>query len=140
MGEQPVKVKWTGAKQFIGTDSGKHSIVISSHDDENHTGMRPSDLLLIGLASCSGYDVVNILEKKRLVLNTLEIEVFPTQDPEPPQTFRRIHLSFHLKGNGLTGKAVDQAIKLSLEKYCPVASTLSEKVEISYDFKVEEIP
>ena len=137
MVKQKVRVKWTEGKQFVGTDSGKHSIVISSHDEANHTGTRPSDLLLLGLASCSGYDVVNILNKKRLDLHKLDIEVTPTQDDEPPWTFRKIHLSFRIKGSKLTEKAVDQAIHLSLEKYCSVASTLSGKAEISYDFEVE---
>ncbi len=137
MKRKNVLVKWIEAKQFIGTDSGKHSIVISSHDETNHTGMRPSDLLLLGLASCSGYDVVNILQKKRLDLQKLEIEVSPTQADEPPNTFTNVHLTYRLKGHDLTEKAVDQSIKLSLDKYCSVASTISGKAEISYDFILE---
>jgi putative redox protein len=136
MALQNVRVKWTEAKQFVGTDSGKHSIVISSHDGDNHTGTRPSDLLLLSLASCSGYDVVEILNKKRVNLQKLEIEVEPTQDKEPPNTFRRIHLTYRIMGKDLTDKALDQAIKLSLEKYCSVASTISGKAEISYDFEI----
>ncbi len=136
MSKQKVRVKWTEGKQFVGTDSGKHSIVISSHDAENHTGTRPSDLLLLALASCSGYDVVNILEKKRLDLHNLEIQVSPVQDPDPPWTFREIHLAFVVEGKGLTSKAVDQAIALSLEKYCSVASTLAGEAEIIYDFEI----
>ena len=51
MTKQNVRVKWTGDRQFVGIDSGKHAVVLSSHDDANHTGMRPSDLLLVALAS-----------------------------------------------------------------------------------------
>jgi putative redox protein len=138
MAKQKVRVLWTEGKQFIGTDSGKHSIVISSHDEANDTGIRPSDLLLLGLASCTGYDVVNILNKKRVDLQKLDIKVAPLQDDDPPWTFREIHLTFRVKGSDLTEKAIDQAIKLSLEKYCSVASTISGKAKITYDFIVEE--
>ena len=135
--KQNVRVKWTGDRQFVGIDSGKHAVVLSSHDDANHTGMRPSDLLLLALASCSAYDVVDILIKKRLNLLKLEVEVKPTQDPDPPWTFREIHLDFHLRGPDLTEKAVEQAIKLSLEKYCSVAATVSGKATITHNFQIE---
>ena len=137
MPKEKVRVKWTGDKQFLGTDSGKHSIVLSSHDAANHTGSRPSDLLLIALASCSAVDVVNILQKKRLDLQKLEVEVSSTQDPDPPWTFRKIHLDFRLKGSDLGEKSVDQAIRLSLEKYCSVAATISGKAEITHGFQLE---
>jgi putative redox protein len=138
MAKQKVRVHWTEGRQFVGTDSGKHSIVISSHDEANHTGSRPSDLLLLALASCSGYDIVNILKKKRLNLQKLDVEVSPVQENDPPWTFREIHLTFRLKGGDLTEKAVEQAIKLSLEKYCSVASTISGKAKITNDFIIEE--
>jgi putative redox protein len=137
MTKQNVRVKWTGDRQFIGIDSGKHAVVLSSHDDANHTGMRPSDLLLVALASCSAYDVVDILIKKRMNLLKLEIEVTPSQDPDPPWTFREIHLDYRLKGADLTEKAIEQAIKLSLEKYCSVAATVSGKATITHSFQME---
>ncbi len=137
MANSKVCVKWTGDKQFIGTDSGKHSIVLSSHDSANHTGSRPSDLLLIALASCSAYDVVNILQKKRLGLQKLEVKVSSTQDPDPPWTFRSIHLDFNIKGSDVGEKPVDQAIRLSLEKYCSVAATISGKAKITHSFQIE---
>lgn len=131
-----VRVKWTGERQFIGTDSGNHSVVLSSHKDANITGMKPSDLLLVALASCSAYDVVDILQKKRIELGQLEVVVSKEQDEDPPWTFRKIHLSYHMKGSGMTEKAIEQAIRLSLEKYCSVAATVSGTAEIthSYDF------
>lgn len=138
MAKQNVRVKWTGDKQFVGIDSGKHSVVLSSHDDANHTGMRPSDLLLVSLAACTAYDVVDILKKKRINLLKLEIEVTSNQDPDPPWTFREIHLAFQLKGHNFTKKAIEQAIKLSLEKYCSVAATVSGKATITHSFQMEK--
>lgn len=136
MSKHPVLVQWTGKKQFIGTDSGKHSIVISSHDSENHTGMKPSDLMLLALGSCSGYDVVDIIKKKRMRLQDMRIEISTEQDPEPPWTFRKIHMSFALRGDKITRKAARQAVELSIEKYCSVAATLSGKAAISFDINL----
>jgi len=136
MTKKDVLVKWTGNKQFVGTDSGNHSIVISSHDEENHTGMKPSELLLLALASCSAYDVVGILQKKRLQLDDLDITIHGEQEPEPPTAFSKIHLKYFLTGPNLTEKAVEQAIDLSLSKYCSVAATVSGKVEVTHEFKI----
>lgn len=136
MAKKEVLLKWTGARQFIGTDSGKHSIVISSHDDANNTGMSPSQLLLLALASCSAYDVVGILQKKRLQLDGLNVTVLGEQEPDPPWTYRKIHLKFVLNGLDLTDKAVEQAIEISLTKYCTVAATVSGKAEITHEFEI----
>lgn len=139
MKQDSVHLTWTGGQQYVGTDSGRHSIVISSHDETNHTGMRPSDLLLLSLASCSAYDVVSILKKKRLELAALQVEVVASErEPEPPWTFRRIELTYHAHGKGLTQKAVDQAIELSLTKYCSVASTISGKAQIEFKAVLDE--
>lgn len=138
MSKNNVRVKWTGGRQFIGTDSGNHSVVLSSHMEDGHTGMKPSDLLLVALASCSAYDVVDILEKKRAELKLLEVEVTKVQDKDPPMTFRKIHLNYRVKGLNLTEKGLEQAIRLSLDKYCSVAATVSGKAEISYSFNFSE--
>jgi putative redox protein len=132
-----VHLTWTGGQQYVGTDSGRHAIVISSHDEQNHTGMRPSDLLLLALASCSAYDVVSIMQKKRRELQKLQVEVTSEQEPDPPWTFRGIHLLFGLQGRDLNQKDVEQAIQLSLTKYCSVASTISGKAEITFAFEID---
>ena len=138
MSKNNVRVKWTGGRQFIGTDSGNHSVVLSSHKDAGHTGMKPSDLLLVALASCSAYDVVDILEKKRAELTLLEVEVTKVQDENPPWTLRKIHLEYLVRGSNLTHKGLEQAIRLSLEKYCSVAATVSGKAQISHSFSFSE--
>lgn len=132
MSRGPAVIQWTGSRQFIGTDSGNHSIVISSNDGNNHTGMKPSDLMLLSLGTCSAHDVVGILEKKRMLLEEMRIEIHAEQDLNPPWTFRKIHMDFLLKGKELKEKAVHQAVDLSINKYCSVAATLSGKAEITY--------
>lgn len=127
-------VKWIDGKQFIGIDSTNHSVVLSTPDEG--IGIKPSELLLIAVASCSAVDVVEILSKKRMPLTRLEINVTSEQDQTPPWTFRKIHLIFRIAGKNLTEKAVEQAIQLSEEKYCSVAATVRATAEITTEFEI----
>ncbi len=129
-------VTWLKKRQFVGTDGSKHSVVMSSQDEENDVGMSPSQLLLVSLGGCTSYDVVNILEKKREPLTGLEVRVTGEQEPDPPWTYRKIHIAYIVRGQGLSEKAVRDAIKLSKEKYCSVAATLRGKAEITYDYTI----
>lgn len=128
-------IKWLpGGLTFIGTDSTKHSVVLSPVSEG--TGIKPSDLLLIAVGSCTAVDVVGILEKKRTPLSGMEIVVSGEQDVSPPWTFRKVHVHYKLRGSGLTAKAVEQAILLSEEKYCSVASTIRGVAELSNSFEI----
>jgi putative redox protein len=131
------KVSWLpGGKTFIGTDSTQHSVVLSTQDEG--TGMKPSELLLVAVGACTAVDVVNILEKKRTPLDSLEIEVSGEQQADPPWTFRKIHVHYKVRGSSLTDKAVEQAIQLSEEKYCSVSATVRATAEISTSFEIIE--
>lgn len=127
-------VRWIGGKQFIGVDSTHHLVVLSTPDEG--IGMKPSELLLVALSGCTAVDVVEILKKKRFELTKLEIISSAEQDPEPPWAFRKIHLKYILKGEGLTAKDVEQAIALSEEKYCSVAATVRGVAEITTSFEI----
>lgn len=129
-------VKWIEGKQFIGIDFTNHSVVLSTPKEE--IGIKPSDLLLIAVASCSAVDVVEILKKKRMTLTHLEISSSGEQDQDPPWTFRKIHMHYKIGGKNLTEKAVAQAIQLSEEKYCSVAATIRGTAEIVTDFEILE--
>lgn len=121
-------------KRFISTDSTGHSVVMSTPDE--NTGMKPSELILSALAGCASVDVVDILAKKRTPLSHLEVQVTAEQDADPPWTFRKIHMTFRVKGESLTEKSIEQAIALSGEKYCSVAATLRGKAEITTSFEI----
>ncbi len=128
-------IKWQpGSRIFIGTDSTQHSVVLSTTDEG--VGMKPSELLLVAVGSCTAVDVVNILEKKRFQLNSLEIQVSGEQDADPPWTFRKIHIHYKIQGAELTDKAVEQAIQLSEEKYCSVSATVRATAEISTSYEI----
>lgn len=121
-------------KRFIATDSTGHSVVLSTTDEG--IGMKPSELILSAISGCSSVDVVDILQKKRTPLTSLEVRTTAEQDQDPPWTFRKIHMHFMVRGEGLTEKNVAQAIELSHGKYCSVAATLSGKAEITTSFEL----
>jgi putative redox protein len=127
-------VKWIEGKKFVGIDSTSHSVVLSTPDEG--IGVKPSDLLLIAVAACTAVDVVGILTKKRMPLTYLEISSTGEQDADPPWTFRKVHLHFKIGGPNLTESAVTQAIALSHEKYCSVASTIRATAEVTTDFEI----
>ncbi|BCY18061.1 MAG: OsmC family protein [Chloroflexi bacterium] len=128
------QVKWIGGKRFVGIDSTNHSVVLSSTDEG--VGMKPSELLLVALASCSSVDVVEIMTKKRQPLDLLEVSINAEQDSDPPWTFRKIHMIYRVKGKGIQEKDIAQAIELSHTKYCSVASTISGVAEITTSFEI----
>ena len=121
-------------KRFVSTDSTGHSVALSTPDE--NFGMKPSELLLSALAGCTSVDVVEILAKKQNPLSHLAVQVSAEQDADPPWTFRKIHLNFILKGEGLTEKNVQQAIQFSEEKYCSVAATVRGTAEITTSFEI----
>lgn len=133
-----VEIVWTGKLQFVGTDSTRHAIVMSAADEENRTGVKPSDLLLLALGGCTAVDVVEILRKKRQALSGLTVRIQGEQDPAPPWAFRRIHLVYQVRGRGLSPRAVEQAVALSEAKYCSVQATLAGSVEISREIRIVE--
>jgi putative redox protein len=137
-----IRLDWLREKTFVGTDSTRHAIVIASPDQQDSAGVKPSDLLLLGLASCASVDVVDILTKKRQPPERMEVRVKGDQEETPPWTFRKIHMHFEFHGALLQGVAVEQAIRLSVEKYCSVAATIRCAAEIttSYEIRTTAVP
>ena len=129
-----VTVNWLNERNFVGVDSTGHSVVLSGQ--KNGIGVSPSQMLLVALASCSSVDVVEILEKKRLKLTLLEVTATGEQDPDPPWTYRKIHVKYRLGGKNLKEKAVEQAIRLSQDKYCSVSATVRGIAEITTEYVI----
>lgn len=136
MGEIMIQttVQWISGKNFIGVDSTRHSVVLSA--DDQGIGVKPSEMLLVALSSCTAVDVVGILEKKRKPLSFLEIITTGERDAEPPWPYRKINLHYRVKGEALTESAVKQAIRLSQEKYCSVAATVRGVAQITTSFEI----
>ena len=127
-------VRWITGQQFIGIDSTNHSVVLSTPSEG--IGMKPSDLLLVALSSCIAVDVVEIIAKKRMQLESLEIAADGQQDQDPPWTFRAIDLLFTLRGKGLVEKDIAQAIELAEIKYCSVGATIRGTAQITTRFVI----
>jgi putative redox protein len=129
-------VVWLRKEQFVGVDSSKHSVVLSTQNQDNSVGMKPSELLLISLASCTAVDIVRILAKQRKSLEHLEVQINGEQQQDPPWPYETIHMHFKLRGRDLTTRAVERAIELSETKYCSVAATLRAQVKITKSFEI----
>lgn len=132
-----VNVKWIESTFMTGTDSNGRPLSIgwSRNREPEWTGVKPSDLLLLAAASCSTYDVVDILTKQREPLDDLEVICSGEQLPEPPYAFTCIHLHYKVKG-AVNPNKVARAIQLSEEKYCSVLNTLKPMVKISSDYEI----
>ena len=107
------RLVWLEKEQFVGFDGAGHPVVVSSETPENGFGAKPSDLMLIALASCTAVDIVRILAKKRQAMDRLEIAVEGEQDADPPWRFTRIHLTYRARGRSLQEEAVRRAVELA---------------------------
>jgi putative redox protein len=132
-----VKVDWARDMTFVGSDSNNHSVVLSTPGDG--VGMKPSELLLISLASCTAVDVVSILTKKRAKLTGLRVSVDAEQANHGwPRPYTSFHIHYEAIGVGLKPAEVEKAITLSEEKYCSISATLKQSGEVTFDFEIIE--
>lgn len=140
-----VALKWMGERSrlFVTRDTYGNVVTCGSWPDDNpqwqeFRAAKPSDLLLMSLASCSAHDVVSILQRQRQDLIGLYIAVDGQQLPDPPYNFTNIHLHFTLEGSGLAPAKVERAIQLSVDKYCSVAATIRGVATITHSFEIAE--
>ena len=134
-----VNLRWSAGTLMTGTDSTGHSIVIgkSPEDKSSFIGVKPSDLLLLAAASCSAYDVVEILQKQREPLSGLTVFCQGDQMDKPPYKFTKIHLLYKAAG-AVNPDKLERAINLSMDKYCSVINSLRAGVEITSDYEIIE--
>jgi len=132
-----VTLRWVGGKLMVGSDSNKHSVVIgnSPEDDATFLGLKPSDLLLLAAASCSAYDVIEILKKQREPLQDLVVLCTGEQVADPPFKFTKIHIHYQVSGP-VQPDSLEKAIRLSEDKYCSVIATLRPGVPVTSDYEL----
>jgi putative redox protein len=128
------RATWIEEQCFEVVASSSHAMVI---DGDKKMGNSPMELLLMGLCGCTGYDVVSILRKKRESFTGLEIRAEAERAPEPPMVYTEIRLTYRVRGN-VSHKAMEDAVRLSEEKYCSVAATLSKTAKITYKIEYAE--
>ncbi|GAA6165377.1 OsmC family protein [Pelagimonas sp. KU-00592-HH] len=131
------RIKWAEGRSFVGTSGTGHSIVLgTSHGEGGTPGPSPMELLLLGTAGCSAYDVVSILEKQRQRIEDVQVEVDADRAETDPKVFTRIHLHFIVKGRGVGEAQVEKAIALSVDKYCSASAMMAATAEVTHDFEV----
>lgn len=124
-----ITLAWERGLAFRGGAPGGPEVVI---DGDNTAGPGPMLTLLLAAAACSGSDVVVILEKMRVALRELRIEVSGVRREQEPRRYTTIHFDFHLAGDGLDETRARRAIDLSLEKYCSVVASLASDIKTTY--------
>ena len=125
---------WNHDQEFEGVATSGHAIVV---DGDKKAGNSPMELVLIGLCGCTGYDVVSILKKKREAFTSLEVRAEAERAASPPTVYTEIKLIYRVGGR-VSHKAVEDAVRLSEEKYCSVAAMLNKTAKISWRIEYVE--
>ena len=102
----------------------------------SNAGIRPKELILLGLGGCTGSDVVSILKKKRVNLTDMELKLTAEVAEEHPMIYTNINIEYVFYGKDIQEKDVERAIELSLTKYCGVTAMLQKAVDISHSYQI----
>jgi len=134
-------IKWVDGVMFVGESGSGHAVIMDGSPDHGgrNMGIRPMEMLLLGVGGCSSFDVVQILQKGRNDITRCITEVTAERVDAVPSVFSKIHLHFIVTGHDLKPAAVERAVKLSAEKYCSASIMLSKAVEITHDFEIIEV-
>ena len=134
------RVKWVEQATFLGESGSGHAVVMDGPPDAGgrNLGIRPMEMLLLGMGGCTAFDVVLILRRGRQRVTDCVVELEAERAAEPPKVFTRIHVHFIVTGHGLSEKQVDRAVRLSAEKYCSASLMLARTAEITHDFEIRD--
>lgn len=135
------RVKWVEKMMMVGESGSGHAVVMDGPPEHGgrNLGVRPMEMLLLGLGGCAQIDVVHILRKGRQPVSSCEVELEAERADSEPKVFTRIHVHFVLTGAGLSEKAVARAVELSAEKYCSASLMLGKTAEITHDFEIRAV-
>ena len=133
-------VKWLDNMTFVGESASGHAVVMDGPPEfgGRNLGIRPMEMLILGLGGCSAFDVVMILKKSRQDIVDCHVELDYERAESEPKVFTRIHLHFVVTGKNLDSEKVNKAIKLSAEKYCSASIMLGKMADITHDFELVE--
>lgn len=128
------RAKWVEGMAFMGEAGSGHAVMMDGSPDHGgrNIGIRPMEMLLIGLAGCTGFDVMQILKKGREPVTGCEVEVEAERATEDPKVFTKIHLAYRISGPGLSPAKAERAVSLSKEKYCSASIMLGATAEMSH--------
>lgn len=126
---------WTNKDRFVGEATSGHALVVDTGAEKSASS--PVELLLIGLCACTASDVVGILRKKREPFTSLEVHAKAERSEEVPKVFTSIRLIYRVAGN-VTHKAMEDAVRLSKDKYCSVSAMLGKVAKIEFEIEYAE--
>jgi putative redox protein len=134
------RIKWIEGVSFAGQSESGHTVVMDGPADAGgkNLGVRPMEMMLLGMGGCTAFDVVHILRKSRQPISDCVAEIDASRADADPKVFTRIHVHFIVSGKGLDPRRVEQAIKLSAEKYCSASIMLGKVAEVTHDFEIVE--
>ncbi len=133
------RIKWVEDATFLGEAGSGHAVVMDGPPDMGgrNLGVRPMEMLLLGMGGCTNFDVVHILKKQRQDVTDCVAELEAERAETEPKVFTRIHVHFVVRGNNLNENKVAKAVELSAEKYCSASIMLGNAgVVISHDFEI----
>jgi len=134
------RVVWVEKAKFLGESGSGHSVLMDGPPESGgeNLGVRPMEMLLLGLGGCSAFDVVQILKKGRHDVSDCELSVEAERADGDPKVFTRIHIHYRVAGRGLKDAAVQRAVEMSADKYCSASIMLGKTATITHSFDVVE--
>lgn len=136
------KVKWVDGRMFLGESGSGHTVVMDGPPDHGgrNLGVRPMEMILLGLGGCASFDVISILEKSRQQVTDCHVELSAERAEGVPSPFTAINMKFVVTGKALKEKQVEKAVTMSAEKFCS-ASIMMEAagVKMSHSYEVVEV-
>ncbi|MBV1776626.1 OsmC family protein [Burkholderiaceae bacterium DAT-1] len=134
-------VKWIENISFLAVSGSGHAVLMDGAPEYggNNHGPRPMEMLLMGTAGCTSVDVVNILKKSRVEVQSCEVEITAERAETEPKVFTKINLHFKVKGKNLKSEQVERAVTLSAEKYCSASIMLGKTAEITHSIEIEAL-
>ncbi|MEJ2610426.1 MAG: OsmC family protein [Candidatus Thiodiazotropha sp.] len=134
------RVVWVEAATMLGEAGSGHAIVMDGppeHGGQN-LGIRPMEMLLLGMGGCTEFDVLSILKKSRQQVSRCVVELEAQRSEQNPKVFTAIHAHFIISGRDLSEKHVARAISLSAEKYCSASIMLGASAKITHDYEIHD--
>lgn len=132
-------VKWQEGVSFKGESGSGHSVIMDGPPEAggSNSGIRPMEMLLLGVGGCTAFDVMMILKKARQDVTDCLVEMEAQRAETEPKVFTHIHIHFIVTGNDLSEKRVQRAIELSADKYCSASIMLKSSVDITHDYEIK---
>ncbi|MCU7942624.1 MAG: OsmC family protein [Candidatus Thiodiazotropha sp. (ex Cardiolucina cf. quadrata)] len=134
------RVVWVEDSVMMGESGSGHGIVMDGPPEHGgrNLGVRPMEMLLLGMGGCTEFDVLSILRKSRQQVTRCVVELEAERAQQDPKVFTRIHAHFIVTGKELSEKHVARAISLSAEKYCSASLMLGTSAEITHDYEIRD--